>query len=399
MKTRLRKVPFLRDDQAQALTEFVIVIPVLLLVFFAALQTMVIAQSAQLVNYAAYVGARSYATSHGAFRAQGSKNPHEDAKNRAERAVALVMAPVSHAQFGEALFLFNPLRSFFAGMPEVIDQLYSIAEGYVVAYVWRIKGFDISHPSLGPDNPKSTIRCTFDYMQPLSIPGLAEIWNFLYVRGGYDIGTFEQQFEMGAPFVDSAAMSRRLNAAQDALVDLGVFFSKLSSSGFPGTDRFAGIADVTKDINLAINHIRVGVFGSLPILGAPNNIRIHGHSIMGFEPWREVRVTGGHGGRISGESEFDDCLNELEQREEAYKNQEHRTQSARDARDHAQVVRDQRRVELNACRQNPPQDGCGPQEQAYNQAQRVLQQREEALENEGDRLADMNDAMSRFRCP
>ncbi len=46
------------DDGGQALTEFVIVIPIVLLFFFAMVQYFSIVQATQLENYAAFVAAR-----------------------------------------------------------------------------------------------------------------------------------------------------------------------------------------------------------------------------------------------------------------------------------------------------------------------------------------------------
>ncbi len=64
MKRRLEKTGFFQDERGVALTEFVIVFPVVMLLFLAMLQYSEIVQAAQLGNYAAYVAARSYTNSH-----------------------------------------------------------------------------------------------------------------------------------------------------------------------------------------------------------------------------------------------------------------------------------------------------------------------------------------------
>ncbi len=61
MKRRNLRWNIIPDEGGQALTEFVIVIPVILLFFFSMVQYFSIVQASQLGNYAAFVAARVYA--------------------------------------------------------------------------------------------------------------------------------------------------------------------------------------------------------------------------------------------------------------------------------------------------------------------------------------------------
>ena len=80
MEKRLQLEGIIRDDKAVALTEFCIVMPVVMFFFLAILQYFEFVRTAQMVNYAAYVSARSYAVLHS----------EQDAKYAATMALAPV---------------------------------------------------------------------------------------------------------------------------------------------------------------------------------------------------------------------------------------------------------------------------------------------------------------------
>jgi len=82
-----------RDDGGQALTEFVIVIPIMLLFFFAMLQNFADFQASQLGNYAAFMAARVYSVDD-AVDSGGSQQ-------KALRAASWAMAPVASPVAGE----------------------------------------------------------------------------------------------------------------------------------------------------------------------------------------------------------------------------------------------------------------------------------------------------------
>ena len=121
---RMRRIG--QDDRAQAMAEFVIIIPVVLFLFFSMLQAMVVARTALLTNYAAFAAARSYATSFSLFFGESgdANQAHDDATDQAKDAALLVMAPVSHAQSGEAMMVWKPIRSTMKSMPQVVQRFY-----------------------------------------------------------------------------------------------------------------------------------------------------------------------------------------------------------------------------------------------------------------------------------
>lgn len=82
MDKRLKREGIIRDDQAVALTEFAIVMPVVLFFFLAILQYFEIVRAAQMVNYAAYVAARSYAVLH--------------SEDDAMKSAVMALAPISN---------------------------------------------------------------------------------------------------------------------------------------------------------------------------------------------------------------------------------------------------------------------------------------------------------------
>jgi len=167
-----RRDGILRDDQGVALTEFAIVIPVLLLVFFAILQYFDIARAAQLGNYAAYVAARSYAVLHD--------------EDQARRAAALALAPSARPVLGEltipdpsflslqsaplALMLGADAVKFFMGA--------STAEG-------RLQGGNFQVSTSGSGTSEQ-VQVEINYPQPMNLPGLKAVWNLV---AGQDMST------------------------------------------------------------------------------------------------------------------------------------------------------------------------------------------------------------------
>src|ERR1700722_1997571 len=101
-----------RDEKAVALTECAIVMPVVLLFFLAVLQYFEFVRDAQMVNYAAYVSARSYCTLH--------------QQNYAMDSAVMALAPVSKnagavlgAVGGSAD---SDVTSFFSSLPGALPQ-------------------------------------------------------------------------------------------------------------------------------------------------------------------------------------------------------------------------------------------------------------------------------------
>ena len=264
--------------------------------------------------------------------------------------------------------------------------------------MYRIKNFEIQRPANDGDD-QGILHCTFDYFCPLAIPGLAQIWNYLYneeERGplsNYDgIGTFEQRFDLGAPFVDPAQLTDALNGLQGGLVDLFELFNQLG---------LGGIGTMFAQLNVFINGIRTMPY-NIGILGHPTNLRIKGKAAMGFEPWSVVRVAGGNDERSSGESEYDECLERLEQMQADYQEQEEKTQEICDEAEEKEQTFNEREDEYNTCRNDddhPNNPSCTPQLNAMNSAEQDYLQKREECEDEGEILGDMNDEMANFSCP
>jgi Flp pilus assembly protein TadG len=170
MKRRPLQWNVFRDDGGQALTEFVIVIPIILLLFFAMLQYFAIVQAAQLGNYAAFVSARVYAV-----RASIDAN---DAKDKAETAAALALAPIAGPAVGELTVGGN-----VPALGGILNALMGNAAtkyltGFAMAKYARFGtlGGSISNSVNG--SPKQ-VDTTINYPQPIFVPGLAGMWNFV----------------------------------------------------------------------------------------------------------------------------------------------------------------------------------------------------------------------------
>ena len=159
------------DDGGQALTEFVIVIPIVLLFFFAILQYFQVFRASQLGNYAAYMAGRVYAVN---MYPEGRRVAEEKALD----AAALALAPVAHLVPGEAPGFGGSRNSDRSGLA-------ALAEGYVAARYVRLV------PQIGGGSltfslkQRSQIEVEINYPQPIFIPGLSELWGF--VGGGGNI--------------------------------------------------------------------------------------------------------------------------------------------------------------------------------------------------------------------
>jgi len=173
MNRRIQGSGIAKDDGAQALTEFAIVIPIVLLFFFAMLQYFSIVQASQLGNYAAYVAARSYAV-HAAL------DGVDQAKQTATTAAALALAPIARLLPGEVFGL--PIGSFSNLLPDWMpgQQLAEIGEGWWVAENIRLNsnkgGGSITFTKSG--SPQQ-VDVAINYPQPIYVPGLAGLWDLV----------------------------------------------------------------------------------------------------------------------------------------------------------------------------------------------------------------------------
>jgi len=165
MRRRLFGQGMLRDQTGVALTEFAIVMPVLLLFFFAMVQFNSIVQAAMLGDYAAYVAARSYAVQ----EAVDAKGAEDTARN----AAAMALAPVAELMPGEigpiGSITFGLVSSFLGGPGKLLD-------GYFTARYIRLAATNFSVDSEG--TPKQ-VQVKITYPQPIFLPGLAGMWNLV----------------------------------------------------------------------------------------------------------------------------------------------------------------------------------------------------------------------------
>ncbi|MDR3457095.1 MAG: pilus assembly protein [Verrucomicrobiae bacterium] len=168
MEKPLHNGGLLRDERAVALTEFAIVMPVVLLFFLVMLQYFAALRAAQLGNYAAYVAARSYAVRH--------------SQPDALTAAAMALAPTAK---------FVPGEAGGGGGSGILSQVMGdkagdYAAGLAAAYV-RLQGNAFSAKK-DPINGSSLQQASvvINYPQPIYAPGLKPLWNML---AGPDINT------------------------------------------------------------------------------------------------------------------------------------------------------------------------------------------------------------------
>jgi len=162
MNRSLKSKGFFQDDRGVALTEFVIVIPFVLLFFFAMLQYYEIVRTAQLANYGAYIAARSYSV-----RAAADKAPDSfGASDAAKFAAAWALAPVSNV----------------SGLPGSSDSsattlLANAARGVILL---SLGGFNASTNAIGSH---ISADVSINYPQAINVPVFASIWNFVSGSG------------------------------------------------------------------------------------------------------------------------------------------------------------------------------------------------------------------------
>ena len=173
MSLRVAKRGIVGEDGAQALTEFVLIIPVVLLFFFVMIQSVVILLTSQLCNYAAYVAARSYSVHENIEGPAG-------ATTIATRAAALALAPGARLVPGEVFGL--PVGTLSSLLPDWVPGrcVAELGEGWWVAENIRLNnsvggGGVICTEKRKPDQ----VDVDLSYPQPIFIPGLAELWAFV----------------------------------------------------------------------------------------------------------------------------------------------------------------------------------------------------------------------------
>lgn len=188
-----------RDERAQALAEFAIVIPVMFLMFLLLIQYFIIAQCSQLGNYAAYCAARVYAV-------RASWDP--DAQDKAEKAAALAYAPVSRLVPGEVpFFSVGHLSDLLpGGMPDIFDDMVDLTEGFFVAHYFRLKKvFGGGSIDISKSGSPEQVKVAINYAYPIYIPGLETLWKI--TGGEQDIKDDLEPMRSGLTLVNLSRVS------------------------------------------------------------------------------------------------------------------------------------------------------------------------------------------------
>lgn len=180
MKRRALRWNVFPDDGGQALTEFVIVIPIVLLFFFAMVQYFSIVQASQLGDYAAFCAARVYAVS-GAV--------DTNAQDEAESAASIALAPIARPVPGEiggntsigqdVTSLVSDMNQAVSGSALASDAL-DYCEGYFMAKYVRFNSSLLGGSvTITNEGSPAQVDVAINYPQPIYIPGLAGLWNFV----------------------------------------------------------------------------------------------------------------------------------------------------------------------------------------------------------------------------
>jgi hypothetical protein len=173
MEKRLKLEGIIRDDKAVALTEFCIVMPVVLFLFLGILQYFEFVRAAQMVNYAAYVAARSYAVLHS----------EDEAKDSAVMAVAPISNNIGLGSLTGGLGGgMSGISTFFGNLADAIPGGQSaarFANGLLSAYASLSLGnFTVTTNPVSGSSLKQ-VNVSINYPQFINIPGFEGLWNLL----------------------------------------------------------------------------------------------------------------------------------------------------------------------------------------------------------------------------
>ena len=267
MKRRPLQWNVFRDDGGQAMTEFVIVIPIILLLFFAMLQYFAVVQASQLANYAAFESARVYAVRY-------SVDPN-DAQSKAKMAACMVMGPVASPMPGEIPVLGSYLSMANSTLSQYIPGLTKYFEGLAFAYFFR---FGVLGGSVSNSINGNQVDCTINYPQPIFVPGLSAMWNFLSKDKTKNISTDTVALESGlgglvkAQETVNQAQSQASSAASEFNSLFGTSISlpsipqillpyvniqakcSLGASGWSGSPRLPDDTDDTSGVDTNLNN-------------------------------------------------------------------------------------------------------------------------------------------------
>ena len=201
-----------RYEQGQMLVEMAITLPLVLFMFFAALQYLFLVNVSLAGHYAAFAASRSYAVHNSA--------DHDDAIFCSKMAASLAYTPLSSPAPGESLYyatqtVFDPLAEIeseinsglgaigvnmdlpawlmkllpeASGVDDVVNGLPRPVRALIFAYLRMdlhkpedSDGMEIMAPEAKYNLPQISMR--LNYRLPLWVPGFAETWD---LTGGDD---------------------------------------------------------------------------------------------------------------------------------------------------------------------------------------------------------------------
>jgi hypothetical protein len=187
MEKPLKREGIIRDDKAVALTEFCIVMPVVLFFFLAILQYFEFVRAAQMVNYAAYVAARSYAVLH--------------SEDKARDSAVMALAPVSNnlglgSIAGGLGGSMSGISTFFGDLANAIPGGQSatrFANGLLSAYASLSFGNFAVTTNTVSDSSLQQVNVSINYPQFINIPGFESLWKML--AGNDQFASFEYYYQ------------------------------------------------------------------------------------------------------------------------------------------------------------------------------------------------------------
>src|ERR1700733_3658553 len=178
---RLEHERLIRDDRAVALTECAIIMPVVLLFFLAILQYFEFVRDSQMVNYAAYVAARTYAV-------QAAVNP-SGASYDANKAAVMALAPISDNLSLIGLIpgaggAMSGISSFFSTLSSAVPGAGNYVTGLASAEASLYGNFTCVSNGVPGNSSLGEVNVTINYPQVINIAGFAGLWG---ITGGNGI--------------------------------------------------------------------------------------------------------------------------------------------------------------------------------------------------------------------
>lgn len=272
MKRRTLQWNVVLDDGGQALTEFVIVIPIVLLFFFAMLQYFSIVQATQLGNYAAFVAARVYAV---------SESCDTNAAAEAQTAAAIVLAPIARpvpGEIGGDTSIGTAVTGFESTLQGTLgkidgtfgDDIYDFGAGYLMANYIRLNpnilggSVSCSLTNYTTSSPTQVV-VTINYPQPIYVPGLAEMWNFLTGSNIY----------------------QSLNPSAQGLTGIPKYLLPLYAGTLPGQNYLSDLSEYDSSAASSLQSFGNNLLNAMPTVLLPY-VNVQSECAIGYSGWSGV---------------------------------------------------------------------------------------------------------------